>query len=137
MLWRLSDNIKHFKRRNQLKSIDRIENAITGEYESSVDKITSDTHAKVESGHFPAYPRRRFWWIIGPGLLSGTSGNDPSAITAYAEDGTIVGYGHLWLIFLSTLFYQAVQFACAKIGRITQKELPSLLRTPLANGIDR
>jgi len=32
------------------------------------------------------------------------------------------------LIFLSTLFYQAVQFACAKIGRITQKGLPSLLR---------
>ncbi len=85
-------------------------------------------HTKVENGHSPAYPHRRFWWIIGPGLLSGTSGNDPSAITAYAEDGAIVGYGHLWLILLSTLFYQAVQFACAKIGRISQKGLPSLLR---------
>jgi NRAMP (natural resistance-associated macrophage protein)-like metal ion transporter len=85
-------------------------------------------HANVESRHFPAHPRHRFWWIIGPGLLSGTSGNDPSAITAYAEDGAIVGYSHLWLILLSTLFYQAVQFACAKIGRISQKGLPSLLR---------
>jgi NRAMP (natural resistance-associated macrophage protein)-like metal ion transporter len=85
-------------------------------------------HEKVESRPLPAHPRQRFWWIIGPGLLSGTSGNDPSAITAYAEDGAMVGYGHLWLILLSTLFYQAVQFACAKIGRISQKGLPSLLR---------
>src|ERR1051326_6771868 len=97
---------------NKLKSIDRIVNIITGEYETNVCKIVSDTHAKVENGHFPASPRRSLWWIIGPGLLSGTSGNDPSAITAYAEDGAIVGYGHLWLLLLSTLFYQAVQFAC-------------------------
>ena len=59
---------------------------------------------------------------------AGTSGNDPSAITAYAEDGAIVGYGHLWLILLSTLFYQAIQFACAKIGRISKKGLSVLLR---------
>lgn len=85
-------------------------------------------HTKVENVHFSAIPRHRFWWIIGPGLLSGTSGNDPSAITAYAEDGALIGYGHLWLIVLSTLFYQAVQFACAKIGRISQQGLPSLLR---------
>jgi len=91
-------------------------------------KVVSGMHAKVESRHFSAYPRHRFWWIIGPGLLSGTSGNDPSAVTAYADDGAIVGYGHLWLILLSTLFYQAVQFACAKIGRISQKGLPLLLR---------
>jgi NRAMP (natural resistance-associated macrophage protein)-like metal ion transporter len=82
----------------------------------------------MESEHSLAGPRHKFWWIIGPGLLSGTSGNDPSAITAYAADGAIAGYGHLWLILLSTLFYQAVQFACAKIGRISQQGLPSLLR---------
>lgn len=105
-----------------------IENSITENYETVVDKIVSDIHTKAESGHLPVHPRQRFWWIIGPGLLSGTSGNDPSAIAAYAEDGAIVGYGHLWLILLSTLFYQAVQFACAKIGRISQKGLPSLLR---------
>lgn len=105
-----------------------IEKRTTGKYKTVVSKIASDTHTKVESGHFPAHSHHKFWWTIGPGLLSGTSGNDPSAITAYAEDGAIVGYGHLWLILLSTLFYQAVQFACAKIGRISQKGLPLLLR---------
>jgi NRAMP (natural resistance-associated macrophage protein)-like metal ion transporter len=105
-----------------------IKKKINEKYETVMDKIVLDIHTKTESGHFPVHPRQRFWWIIGPGLLSGTSGNDPSAISAYAEDGAIVGYGHLWLILLSTLFYQAVQFACAKIGRISQKGLPSLLR---------
>lgn len=69
-----------------------------------------------------------FWRIIGPGVLSGTSGNDPSAVTAYAVDGATVGYGHLWLMLLSTPLYYAVQFACAKIGRISQQGLSQLLR---------
>ncbi len=66
--------------------------------------------------------------VIGPGLLSGTSGNDPSAVTVYTVDGANVGYGHLWLMLLTTPLYQAVQFACAKIGRISQKDLSQLLR---------
>jgi NRAMP (natural resistance-associated macrophage protein)-like metal ion transporter len=65
--------------------------------------------------------------VIGPGLLSGTSGNDPSAVTVYAVDGANAGYGHLWLMLLTTPLYQAVQFACAKIGRISQKALTQLL----------
>ena len=69
-----------------------------------------------------------FLRIIGPGLLSGTSGNDPSAVTAYAVDGANAGYGQLWLMLLSTPLYQSVQYACAKIGRISQKGLSQLLR---------
>ena len=66
--------------------------------------------------------------ILGPGLLSGMSGNDSSAVTAYAADGASVGYGHLWLLLLATPLYQAVQFACARIGRVTNKGLSDLLR---------
>ncbi len=73
-------------------------------------------------------PKSTFWRIIGPGVLSGTSGNDPSAVTAYAVDGATVGYGHLWLMLIATPLYQAVQFACAKIGRVSQRGLSQLLR---------
>src|SRR5215469_1382919 len=66
-------------------------------------------------------PRNMLWRVIGPGLLSGTSGNDPSAVTVYAVDGANAGYGHLWLMLLTTPLYQAVQFACAKIGRLSQQ----------------
>ena len=66
--------------------------------------------------------------VLGPGFLSGMAGNDSSAVTAYAVDGATTGYGHLWLMLLSTPLYQAIQYACAKIGRVSQKGLSELLR---------
>jgi len=77
--------------------------------------------------HVPR-PRNSFLRVIGPGLLSGTSGNDPSAVTTYAIDGANVGYRHLWLMLLTTPLYYAVQFACAKIGRISKRGLSQLIR---------
>lgn len=67
--------------------------------------------------------------IVGPGFLTGMAGNDASAIGAYSIDGASNGYGHLWLMLLSTPLYQAVQFACAKIGRVTQRGMAEILRT--------
>ena len=69
-----------------------------------------------------------FLRIIGPGALSGTAGNDPSAITTYSVDGASVGYGHLWLMLLAAPLYYAVLYACAKIGRVSQQGLSQLLR---------
>jgi NRAMP (natural resistance-associated macrophage protein)-like metal ion transporter len=65
---------------------------------------------------------------LGPGFLSGMAGNDATAVTAYAIDGATAGYGHLWLMLLSTPMYQAVQFACAKIGRVTGQGFSEVLR---------
>ncbi len=66
--------------------------------------------------------------VLGPGFLAGMAGNDASAVATYAIDGATTGYGHLWLLLLSTPLYQAVQYACAKVGRITQKGLADILR---------
>lgn len=66
--------------------------------------------------------------VLGPGFLAGMAGNDASAVTSYSVDGATTGYGHLWLMLLATPLYQAVQYACAKIGRITQKGLAEILR---------
>lgn len=65
---------------------------------------------------------------LGPGFLSGSAGNDSSAVTSYAIDGATAGYGQLWLMLLSTPLYQAVQYACAKLGRVTGSGLATLLR---------
>lgn len=101
--------------------------------ESFLDQIeqqapTAERMREKES-HISA-PRSQniFLRIIGPGLLSGTSGNDPSAVTAYTVDGATAGYGQLWLMLLSTPLYQSVQYACAKIGRVSHKGLSQLLR---------
>jgi len=89
-----------------------------------------NTGQREVQGQQPAHPSRlmRVLHTIGPGFLSGMAGNDATACTAYAIDGATVGYGHLWLILLSTPMYQAVQFASAKIGRITQQGLAEILQ---------
>ncbi|MBV9706340.1 MAG: Nramp family divalent metal transporter [Chloroflexi bacterium] len=83
--------------------------------------------------------RPRSWWqVLGPGFLSGMAGNDASAVGTYSIDGAQVGYAHLWLMLLATPLYQAVQFSCAKIGRLSGKGLADVLQTyysrPVAMG---
>ena len=68
------------------------------------------------------------WRDLGPGVLSGMAGNDSSAVTSYSVNGAVNGYGQLWLILLATPLYQAVQYTCARIGRVTQLGLAELLR---------
>ena len=88
----------------------------TGEREGSTDAAAGDDD-KVNISQ-----------VLGPGLLSGMAGNDASAVASYSLDGAQNGYGHLWLMLLSTPLLQAVQFACAKIGRVQQKGLAEILR---------
>ncbi len=66
--------------------------------------------------------------ILGPGFLSGMAGNDSSAVTAYAVGGATAGYSQLWLMLLSTPLYQAIQYACAKIGRMSGQGFSDILR---------
>lgn len=65
---------------------------------------------------------------LGPGFLSGCAGNDSSAVTSYAINGATAGYGQLWLMALATPLYQAVQYTCAKLGRVSGRGLATLLR---------
>src|SRR5579884_2587653 len=79
--------------------------------------------------------RNIFLRVLGPGFLSGMAGNDSSAVTSYSVDGATNGYAHLWLLLLSTPLYQSVQFACAKVGRVTQKGLADVLREHYSRGV--
>lgn len=65
---------------------------------------------------------------LGPGFLSGMAGNDASAVTSYSVTGATTGYGQLWLMLLSTPLLQAVVYACAVVGRTTQRGFGELLR---------
>jgi len=115
-------------------------NSSTQAKQTSVQSVDDDTtipqEAKMqnasrgdEDSHTePDKKNNSLMHILGPGFLAGMAGNDASAVTTYAIDGATTGYGHLWLLLLSTPLYQAVQFACAKVGRITQKGLADILR---------
>jgi NRAMP (natural resistance-associated macrophage protein)-like metal ion transporter len=96
------------------------------EVEEKEDENLADQQTSKQSGIRSKLSQ--LFHVIGPGFLSGMAGNDATAVTTYAIDGATAGNGHLWLMLLSTPMYQAVQFSCAKIGRITQKGLSEILR---------
>lgn len=105
-------------------------NAVQAQRENAeIEKQEDTTQVTQEAGEGgTGHKKRSLLHVLGPGFLAGMAGNDASAVASYSIDGATAGYGHLWLMLLSTPLYQAVQYACAKIGRITQKGLAEILR---------
>ncbi len=66
--------------------------------------------------------------LIGPGLLTGASDDDPSGIGTYSQVGAQFGYGMLWTMLFSYPLMVAAQLVCARIGRVTGKGLAGNLR---------
>jgi NRAMP (natural resistance-associated macrophage protein)-like metal ion transporter len=87
-----------------------------------------DVTCKEDAEQQPQHGWQALLRTIGPGFLSGMAGNDSSAVTAYSVNGATNGYSQLWLMLLATPLYQAVQYACARVGRVTQQGLAELLR---------
>ena len=66
--------------------------------------------------------------LVGPGLLTGASDDDPSGIGTYSQVGAQFGYGMLWTMLFSYPLMVAAQLTCARIGRVTGKGLAGNLR---------
>jgi NRAMP (natural resistance-associated macrophage protein)-like metal ion transporter len=66
---------------------------------------------------------KRFWKSIGPGLITGASDDEPSAITTYSIAGAKFGYSMLWIALFSLPLMIAIQEMSARIGRISNKGL--------------
>lgn len=76
------------------------------------------------------HPNRlvRFFKVLGPGLITGASDDDPSGIGTYAVAGASLGYSSLWLALITFPLMAAVQFICAKIGMVSGEGLAGVLR---------
>jgi NRAMP (natural resistance-associated macrophage protein)-like metal ion transporter len=73
-------------------------------------------------------PVTRFLKILGPGLITGASDDDPSGIGTYALAGASLGFSTLWTALVTFPMMTAVQFICAKIGMVTGMGLARVLR---------
>src|SRR6202022_4857088 len=58
--------------------------------------------------------------ILGPGLITGASDDDPSGIGTYSQVGSQFGYGLLWLALFTFPLMSAVQELCARIALQTR-----------------
>jgi len=66
--------------------------------------------------------------ILGPGLVTGASDDDPSGIATYSQAGAQFGMATLWTALITFPLMAAIQEMCARIGMVTSQGLASNIR---------
>lgn len=66
--------------------------------------------------------------MLGPGLITGASDDDPSGIGTYTSAGASLGYSTLWTALLTLPMMISVQYLCAKVGMVTGRGLAGVLK---------
>src|SRR5437660_3851091 len=66
--------------------------------------------------------------VLGPGLITGASDDDPSGIATYSQAGAQFGYGMCWVMLATWPLMAAIQEISARIGRVTGKGIAGNIR---------
>src|SRR6476659_4388801 len=74
------------------------------------------------------YKFLRLLKILGPGVITGASDDDPSGIATYSQAGAQFGYATLWTALLTFPLMAAIQGMCARIGIVTSQGLTVTLK---------
>ncbi len=84
----------------------------------------------LSSGSYgqPIKKAKDYWYLLGPGLTTGASDDDPSGIATYSQAGAQTGFGFLWTALFTFPLMAVIQEACARIGLVTGRGLASNIR---------
>lgn len=69
-----------------------------------------------------------YWHMLGPGLTTGASDDDPSGIATYSQAGAQYGFQLLWMAFFTFPLMSVVQEMCARIGLVSGRGLAGAIR---------
>ena len=75
-----------------------------------------------------AASKRRLFKILGPGLITGASDDDPSGIATYSQVGAQFGFAMSWTMLFTFPLMAAVQEIGARIGRCTGRGIAGNIR---------
>jgi len=87
---------------------------------------TPDTASDDEA--IDAAPSRKLLQILGPGLITGASDDDPSGIATYSQVGAQFGFDMGWVMLFSWPLMCAIQEISAHIGRVTGRGVAGNLK---------
>ena len=94
---------------------------------TDIDHDPEDTSPVVGSS------RPHLLGVLGPGLITGASDDDPSGIATYSQAGAQYGYGLAWTLLLTYPLMCAVQMIAARVGRTTGHGIAGVLRRHYPN----
>jgi len=98
----------------------------------AVDDAVDDPEASSPAVG-PSKPR--LLRVLGPGLITGASDDDPSGIATYSQAGAQLGYGLCWTMLYTLPLMASVQMVSARIGRTTGQGIAGVLREHYSNGL--
>ncbi len=97
-----------------------------------IDSLSGASRAPAVGSSKP-----RLFRLLGPGLVTGASDDDPSGIATYTQTGAQFGYGVAWTLLFSYPLMAAIQIISAQIGRTTGAGIAGNLRGFYPNWIVR
>jgi Mn2+/Fe2+ NRAMP family transporter len=72
--------------------------------------------------------RERSWRLLGPGIVSGASDNDPTTVATLAIIGSTTVYALGWLVILVIPMLAAVQAISGRVGAVCGEGLETILK---------
>jgi NRAMP (natural resistance-associated macrophage protein)-like metal ion transporter len=78
---------------------------------------------------------REYWNVLGPGLTTGASDDDPSGIATYSQTGAQYGFQLLWMSVITFPLMAIIQEMCARIGIVTGRGLAGNIRVHFSKRI--
>ncbi|WP_228373519.1 Nramp family divalent metal transporter [Demequina gelatinilytica] len=76
-------------------------------------------------------PVRRIVTLLGPAFVAAVAYVDPGNVAANLTAGAEYGYLLVWVLVVSNLMAVLIQYTSAKLGLVTGRSMPELLRTRL------
>ena len=76
----------------------------------------------------------RWWKVLGPGIVSGASDNDPTTVASLAVIGSTTVYALGWLVLLIIPMLSVVQAVSAQVGIVTKTGLEAAVRRRYGKG---
>jgi NRAMP (natural resistance-associated macrophage protein)-like metal ion transporter len=81
----------------------------------------------------PSKRKPRLLSVLGPGLITGASDDDPSGIATYSQAGSQLGYSITWTMLFSYPLMAVIQEISARIGRTTGRGIAANVRQHYSN----
>jgi NRAMP (natural resistance-associated macrophage protein)-like metal ion transporter len=93
------------------------------------------TGAREQLARREPNPLKRALLVLGPGVITGASDDDPSGVGTYAVAGASFGFATLWTVLFTIPMMAATQFISAKVGMVTGMGLAGVLRRHYAPAV--
>jgi NRAMP (natural resistance-associated macrophage protein)-like metal ion transporter len=90
--------------------------------------MTDTTASKDQPDETKQPDRPKLLQILGPGLITGASDDDPSGIATYSQAGAQFGYNMGWVLLFCWPLMCAIQEISARIGRVTGRGIAGVIK---------